>query len=83
MSPVHKPFSLASLVMRCTLRFKPLPRFGLLLALPIAAQVQAQEASFDIPAQSLASALQTFGRQADMQILFNPDDVSGLTSQAV
>ncbi|MFK0311184.1 TonB-dependent siderophore receptor [Pseudomonas sp. NPDC090233] len=65
------------------MRLKPLSRYGLLLALPVAAQVQAQETRFDIPAQPLASALQSFGQQAGMQILFNPDDVSGLSSQAV
>ena len=53
------------------------------LSLPLAAQVMAQEVEIDIPAQSLSASLQAFGRQTDQQVLFSPDDVSGLKSQAV
>ncbi len=56
---------------------------GLALAAPYAAQVQAQAVSFDIPAQSLSSALQVFGQQADVQVLYSPEDVQGVRNQAV
>ncbi|MHA6193816.1 TonB-dependent siderophore receptor [Pseudomonas wadenswilerensis] len=48
-----------------------------------AVQVQAQEVSFDIPAQPLWSALQEWGRQSDLQVLVNPDDIQGKTSTQV
>nr|WP_314873912.1 TonB-dependent siderophore receptor [uncultured Pseudomonas sp.] len=56
---------------------------GLALAVPYAAQVQAQEMSFDIPSQALASALLSFGKQTDMQILFSQDSVQGRRSTGV
>lgn len=58
---------------------------GLALAVPYAAQVQAQaqEMSFDIPSQALASALLSFGKQTDMQILFSQDSVQGRRSAGV
>ena len=56
---------------------------GAVLALPCAAQVQAQQANFDIPAQSLGNALQTFGQQADLQVLYNQDSVQGKRSTAI
>jgi len=57
--------------------------FSLALALPFSAHVQAQEVDFNIPAQSLASALQALGTQSNMQVLYSADDVQGLRSQAV
>lgn len=56
---------------------------ALAMALPLSAQVQALEATFDIPAQPLARALQQFGQQANVQLLFSPDDVANLRSQPV
>ncbi len=56
---------------------------GFAFSMAVAAQVQAQEIEFNIPAQSLASALLTLGRQADLQVLYSADDVQGLRSQAV
>ncbi|AIC21250.1 MULTISPECIES: TonB-dependent siderophore receptor [Pseudomonas] len=56
---------------------------GLALTLPLMAQVQAQEIHFNIAAQSMASALQEFGRQANLQVLYSPDDVQGKRSNAL
>ncbi|MBK7249870.1 MAG: TonB-dependent receptor [Gammaproteobacteria bacterium] len=39
--------------------------------------------SFSIEAQPLATALSEFARQADLQILFRPDAVSGLRSERI
>ena len=55
----------------------------LALALPFAAQVQAQTFNFNVPAQPLASALQAFGQQANLQVLYSPDDVQNLRSHAI
>ena len=57
--------------------------FSMALALPFSAQVQAQEINFNIPAQSLASALQALGTQSNMQVLYSADDVKGQHSQPV
>lgn len=59
------------------------PPLALAMALPLSAQVQAREATFDIPAQPLARALQQFGKQADVQLLFSPDDVGNLQGATV
>ncbi|MFO2465907.1 TonB-dependent siderophore receptor [Pseudomonas sp. 15FMM2] len=83
MSPLHRLTPLASLVMRCTLNLKTLPRLSLLVALPFAAQVQAQTISFAIPAQPMTSALQAFGQQSKLQVLYNPQDLQGLNSTAL
>ena len=56
---------------------------GLALTLPLMAQVQAQEIHFNIVSQSMSAALQEFGRQANMQVLYNPDDVQGKRSNAL
>ncbi|WP_085533884.1 MULTISPECIES: TonB-dependent receptor [unclassified Pseudomonas] len=56
---------------------------GLALTLPLMAQVQAQEVHFNIASQSMASALQEFGRQANLQVLYSPDDVQGKRSNAL
>ncbi|MEG3009762.1 MAG: TonB-dependent siderophore receptor [Pseudomonas sp.] len=57
--------------------------FSMALSLPFSAHVQAEEVSFNIPAQSLASALQALGTQSNMQVLYSADDVQGLRSQPV
>ncbi|MFK3774288.1 TonB-dependent siderophore receptor [Pseudomonas sp. NPDC089406] len=59
------------------------PALALAMSLPLSAHVQASEAAFDIPAQPLARALQQFGQQANVQLLFSPDDVSNLRSSAL
>ncbi|MGV2836413.1 STN domain-containing protein, partial [Pseudomonas shirazensis] len=56
---------------------------GLALALPYATVAQAQDLAFDIPAQPLSSALLSFGKQTDLQILFSQDTVQGRRSAAV
>lgn len=53
------------------------------VSLPIAGYVQAQEMEIDIPAQPLGTALQEFGRQTDLQVLYSPTDVQGKSSTAV
>lgn len=56
---------------------------GLALTLPLMGQVQAQEVTFNIPTQPLATALQAFGQQANMQVLYSPDDIKGKRSNAL
>lgn len=56
---------------------------GLALAVPYASVAQAQEMAFDIPSQSLASALLSYGKQTDMQILFSQDTVQGRRTAGV
>ncbi|MCP1519639.1 outer membrane receptor for ferric coprogen and ferric-rhodotorulic acid [Pseudomonas migulae] len=46
-------------------------------------QVQAAPVNVNVPAQSLASALQQLGQQTDLQILYSQDMVNGLKSTAV
>lgn len=53
---------------------------GLVLSLPMASQVMAQDIDFNIEAQPLSSALQEFGRQANLQVLYSPEDVTHLNS---
>ncbi|MDY0831249.1 TonB-dependent siderophore receptor [Pseudomonas sp. SED1] len=45
--------------------------------------VHAQEMPFNIPAQSLSSALQAFGTQSNLQVLYSPQDLEGKRSTAV
>lgn len=79
LSPLSKALS-----MRRALNINLLPSaFALAVSLPVAGYVQAQEIELDIPAQALGSALQEFGRQANMQVLYSPSDVQGKTSSAV
>ncbi|MCU1725014.1 TonB-dependent siderophore receptor [Pseudomonas sp. 5P_5.1_Bac1] len=81
--PRLTPLSKALLLSRA-LRAKPsLAAIGMALTLPIAAQVQAQEVEFNIPAQPLAGALSELGRQANLQVLFSTEDVRGKTGSAV
>ncbi|TFY88823.1 TonB-dependent siderophore receptor [Pseudomonas kairouanensis] len=81
--PAHRlrPQALA-LVIRHAL--KPDLRFctlGLTALLPML--VHAQEMTFNIPAQPLSSALQAFGTQSNLQVLYSPQDVEGKRSTAV
>ncbi|WP_459206815.1 TonB-dependent siderophore receptor [Pseudomonas sp. MLB6B] len=84
-APLHNrlhPLAKALLMRQSIRPHKALACCGMGLALNLAssAYVQAQEWTLDIPAQPLNSALQSFARQADVQILFSPADVEGLRS---
>ncbi|NWB88009.1 TonB-dependent siderophore receptor [Pseudomonas gingeri] len=72
------PLSKALLVRQLFCSPPSLAVMGMALALPLAAQVQAQEFEFNIGAQPLGSALQELGRQGNIQILYNPERVQGL-----
>ncbi|MEM6354209.1 MAG: TonB-dependent receptor [Pseudomonadota bacterium] len=55
-----------------------------LAAVMAVAPARAQESiTFDIPAQSLDSALRTFSDSTGISVVFSPDTVAGLRSQAV
>ncbi len=70
--------------MRRALNFNLKPcALALAVSLPMAGYVQAQEIEIDIPAQPLGTALQAFGRQTNLQVLYSPTDVQGKTSVAV
>ncbi|AJO79707.1 TonB-dependent siderophore receptor [Pseudomonas sp. MRSN 12121] len=70
--------------MRKALNINLLPSaLALAVSLPVAGYVQAQEIELDIPVQSLGSALQEFGRQTNLQVLYSPQDVQGKQSTAV
>ncbi|MGL6088729.1 MAG: TonB-dependent siderophore receptor [Pseudomonas paracarnis] len=70
--------------MRRALNINLLPStLALAVSMPIAGYVQAQEIELNIPAQSLGSALQEFGRQTNVQVLYSPGDVQGKNSPAV
>ncbi|KRP58773.1 TonB-dependent siderophore receptor [Pseudomonas trivialis] len=70
--------------MRRALNINLLPSaLVLAVSLPIAGYVQAQEIELNIPAQPLGSALQEFGRQTNVQVLYSPGDVQGKNSNAV
>ena len=53
---------------------------SMLLATSIA---QAAPVALNIPAQALASALNELGKQANLQILYSPDQVQGIKSRSV
>ncbi|MCQ3000529.1 TonB-dependent siderophore receptor [Pseudomonas syringae] len=85
MPPLH---SLSPLTRAITLRRLFQPRvlgaaMGVAMIAPLSAQVSAQEIDFNIPAQPLASALQIFGQQANVQLLYSPDDTQSLNSAAL
>ncbi|MDR6581240.1 TonB-dependent siderophore receptor [Pseudomonas extremaustralis] len=70
--------------MRRALNFNLTPcALAIAVSLPIAGYVQAQELEIDIPAQPLGTALQEFGRQTNLQVLYSPTDVQGKNSTAV
>ena len=54
-----------------------------LVALATPAAAQAQVKQFDIPAQSLSSAILEFSRQSDVMIVVSPELAKGKRSQAV
>ncbi|HEY0287042.1 MAG TPA: TonB-dependent siderophore receptor [Pseudomonas sp.] len=49
----------------------------------VAVTAQAQQVAFDIPGQSLSTALTEFGRQANIQVLYSPSVVENRRSTAV
>ena len=53
---------------------------GLVWTDPVAAQARDEQRSFDIPAQSLSSALAVFGRQANLQVSVPATLASGRAS---
>ncbi|SEI15757.1 TonB-dependent siderophore receptor [Pseudomonas asplenii] len=77
------PLSKALLVRKMLRSPVTLGAMGMALALPMAAQVQAQEFQFDIAAQPLPAALHELGRQGNIQVLYNPERVQGLQGAAV
>ncbi|HEJ3638083.1 ferripyoverdine/pyocin S3 receptor FpvA [Pseudomonas aeruginosa] len=79
LSPLSKAF-----LMRRAFQRRMLPHsLAMALSLPLAGYVQAQEVEFDIPPQALGSALQEFGRQADIQVLYRPEEVRNKRSSAI
>lgn len=79
LSPLSKALS-----MRRALNFNLKPcALALAVSLPMVSYVQAQEIEIDIPAQPLGTALQEFGRQTNLQVLYSPTDVQGKNSTAV
>ena len=79
LSPLSK-----ALLMRRALNFNLKPcALALAVSLPVAGYAQAQDIEIDIPAQPLATALQAFGQQTNLQVLYSPTDVQGKTSTAV
>lgn len=56
---------------------------ALLAALLSAGVAHAEPVKLDIPAQSLASALREFGKQAGLEVLYSPDVVKGVKSRGV
>ena len=55
----------------------------MVFASPTAALAQQQTYRFDLPAQSLGSALRAFGQSARQQIIFSEDDVRGRDAPAL
>ncbi|MFJ2986098.1 MULTISPECIES: TonB-dependent siderophore receptor [unclassified Pseudomonas] len=56
---------------------------GMVMSLPLATQVMAQDIDFNIPAQPLSRAVMAYGQQAGLQVLFSPEDLEGMQGNAV
>ena len=79
LSPLSKALS-----MRIALNVNLKPcALALAVSLTLSGYVQAQEIEIDIPAQPLGTALQEFGRQTNLQVLYSPTDVQNKSSTAV
>jgi iron complex outermembrane receptor protein len=52
-------------------------------ATPVAGYAQERSIAFNVPAQSLGSALRAFGQASNQQIMFSEDSVRGMTSSAL
>ncbi|WKN24376.1 TonB-dependent siderophore receptor [Azotobacter vinelandii] len=65
--------------------FRPRAAATLIVAttFPVSVQIQAQEVIFNVPAQPLSSALQAFGTQSNMQLLYSYEMLRGLHSNEV
>lgn len=85
MSSIHelKPLFKAFVISRGLRSRRVLTGMGLVCVLPLSAQVMAEDVSINIPAQSLPQALQAFGRQTNLQVIYNADDLAGLKSNRV
>jgi outer membrane receptor for ferric coprogen and ferric-rhodotorulic acid len=57
--------------------------FVLFSVLSITAQVQAQDFEFNLPSLHLSDALQAYGRQTNLQVLYRSEDIEGKFSRAV
>ena len=79
LSPLSKALSMRRAL---NVHLKPCA-LALAVSLPLSGYVQAQEIEIDIPAQPLGTALQEFGRQTNLQVLYSPTDVQGQNSTAV
>ncbi len=79
--PNLRPLSKAMLVRRLMASGLPATAVGMMLAAPMVAQ--AQQVAFNIPQQALGSALIAFGQQSQWQLLYSPEQISGLRSSAV
>ena len=79
LSPLSKALSMRRAL---NVNLKPCA-LALAVSLPLSAYVQAQEIELDIPAQPLGTALQEFGRQTNLQVLYSPTDVQNKSSNAV
>nr|WP_145003785.1 ferric-rhodotorulic acid/ferric-coprogen receptor FhuE [Pseudomonas psychrotolerans] len=79
LSPLSKALRL-NLAFRRTLSPQTL---ALAMAFSLVSHVQAADRDFNIPGQSLSSAIQAFGQAANIQVLYNPQDLTGLRSNAV
>ncbi|MFC0712231.1 TonB-dependent siderophore receptor [Azorhizophilus paspali] len=53
------------------------------ITLPLSVQIQAQEVIFNVPAQPLSSALQAFGTQSNMQLLYSYEMLRDLRSNEI
>ncbi len=85
MSAIHelKPLFKALVISRTLRSRSVLAGMGMACLLPLSAQVQAEDKAFNIAAQSLPQALQAFGEQSNMQVIYSADDLAGLKSFAV
>ncbi|MEN2397416.1 TonB-dependent siderophore receptor [Pseudomonas halotolerans] len=85
MSSIHelKPLFKALVMSRGLRSRRVLTGLGLVCLLPLSAQVMAEDVSVNIPAQSLAQALQAFGQQTNQQVIYNAGDMAGLKSNRV
>ncbi len=82
-SPTVSRAPLATAIQRLTPRRSALPGALLTLLLLGATDAQATPVDINIAAQSLSSAVQQLGQQANLQILYSPQLLSGIKSSAV
>uniref|UniRef100_UPI0018D2944A STN domain-containing protein n=1 Tax=Azotobacter vinelandii TaxID=354 RepID=UPI0018D2944A len=78
LSPLAK-----ALLMRNFFRPRAAATLIVAITLPVSVQTQAQEVIFNVPAQPLSSALQAFGTQSNMQLLYSYEMLRGLHSNEI